>query len=377
MGFRGFALAGYASNGEKAVEQVKALQPDLVVTDLEMPVMDGLTAIPLMRAAKPNLKIIVCSALTDKGARISLDALARGAHDYILKPTSVGNSNTNFLEQFKEDFYHKIKWLMGLSKPIVDHKFMDKPDTKLSISNQEPSNTTISHKPVVAPLTPDPLVKPGLMTERQAAPLAKPFIRTRTLTPLIKAIAVGSSTGGPAALQTMLKPFTKLVVPMFITQHMPKLFTAVMAEHIRNNTGLDCVEAEDYMAVKAGRIHIAPGGMHMVVHGSVESQMIRTNEDPPENFCRPSVEPMLRSLISIYKQNLLVIILTGMGNDGSIACELAQREGAIIIAQNEETSTVWGMPGAVVRKGLAEVELAPADIFNWISRNCLLASHVG
>ncbi|WP_231889403.1 CheB methylesterase domain-containing protein, partial [Tistrella mobilis] len=177
-----------------------------------------------------------------------------------------------------------------------------------------------------------------------------------------KALAVGSSTGGPQALFTLFGALGPALqrIPVFITQHMPATFTTILAEHLARASGLPCVEAEDGMPVKAGRIHVARGDWHMVPTEAAGGAVIRINQDAPENFCRPAVDPMLRGLAKIYGRNLLTVILTGMGSDGQRGGEHVVQAGGVVMAQDEASSVVWGMPGAAAQAGLCSAVL-PLD----------------
>ena len=182
-----------------------------------------------------------------------------------------------------------------------------------------------------------------------------------------KVIAIGSSTGGPQALFKLLQGLPKTQkLPIVLTQHMPPTFTRILAEHITRSTGWDCLEVTDGTPVVPGRVHLAPGDHHMRVTGDAAAPILRLDQGPPENFCRPSVDPMLRSVIDVWGGNALAVILTGMGHDGQKGCEALVAAGGTVIAQDEPTSVVWGMPGAVARAGLCTAILPLGDIAGWI-----------
>ena len=298
-----------------------------------MPVMDGLTALPKILEVKPEAKVIMNSTLTRANADISLRALAMGAADYLTKPSS--SQELRSAEAFSRELTEKVKALGAASR------------------GQAPS-------PAVAP------------RERSAkpAPAAAPIsLRGRTAAQPPAAIAIGSSTGGPQAL---FKVFAGLGAappqPIFITQHMPPTFTTLLAEHISRQTGISCHEPEDGEAVAGGRIYLAPGDRHMLVRSGGEGVVIRLSDGPQENFCRPAVDPMLRSLAKVYGARLLVAILTGMGADGREGGRSVVEAGGTIIAQDEESSVVWGMPGAVATAGLCSAVLPLPEIAPYISK---------
>ena len=202
-----------------------------------------------------------------------------------------------------------------------------------------------------------------------AAPTARPVPRAGGSSIPPKAIAVGSSTGGPQAL---LKLFGDLggglAQPIFVTQHMPRTFTALLAENVQRNTAFTAGEGRDGEVARGGHVYIAPGDYHMEITGMPNEPVIRTNQNPPENFCRPAVDPMLRSLTKVYGGGLLVIVLTGMGSDGKNGCEDVVAAGGSVIAQDEDSSVVWGMPGAVSNAGLCSAVLPLTEIAPYVRK---------
>ncbi len=316
-------VVGTTINGDEAVKNVKRLDPDIIILDIEMPVMDGLTALPLLLKEKPNVRILICSTLSERGAEVSIKALSLGAADYILKP---GGDAIVSASEFQENL---VKSVRSLSLRL--------------------KRTTGPHG---------------------ASPARKPEIRLRANSMILppRIIAIGSSTGGPKVLMDVMADLSGLPVPVVITQHMPKSFTAMLAQHITQNCGLPCHEGAQGDALKPGHAYVAPGGYHMAFHKSGDNVLIQLNEDAPENYCRPSVNPMLRSLIPIYGERILVIMLTGMGNDGSQLCADVVKHGGCVIAQDEATSTVWGMPGAVATAGLCSAVLPANEISGWVKR---------
>ena len=316
-----------ASNGKNAVEAVKKHNLDVVVLDIEMPVMDGLPAIPLILAAKPKLKIVMSSTLTEANATVSLKALAAGASDYVAKPTS--GSDIHGSDDFKRELIIKVLTLGGAVKPsLAAEEIMPGTKRPAPLFKTQPGQPISLHKPSAVPS---------------------------------RAIAIGSSTGGPQALVEVIGGLDKsLPQPIFITQHMPATFTKILAEHIARESGRLVYEAKDGQQVKPGEIYIAPGDYHMLVHGEGDNLNIRLTQTERENYCRPSVEPMLRSLIDIYGPALLTVILTGMGHDGLSGCRSCVEAGGTVIGQDEASSIVWGMPGAVAEAGVCAA-IKPLD----------------
>ncbi|HEY4134982.1 MAG TPA: chemotaxis response regulator protein-glutamate methylesterase [Alphaproteobacteria bacterium] len=321
-----------ASNGQAAIQMLRKHDIQVAILDIEMPVMDGLSALPQLLEIDPDLKVIVASTLTQRNAEISMKALDLGATDYLPKPTSPREINAD--GSFHRELLGKI------------HSLANRPRLR-------PRRLV----PVSAPSPHAPAPRPTLAK--------RPVVLRKAPTAMAGALAIGSSTGGPQALFTLLRSLPKtLTVPVFITQHMPKLFTAILAQHITRNCGQVCNEGVDGESVEAGRIYLAPGDRHMLIEPKGGRMVVRLTDDPPENFCRPSVDPMLRSLSALYGPKLLGVILTGMGSDGLAGARQLTAAGGHLIAQDEASSVVWGMPGAVAMAGLCSAvlplpELAP------------------
>ncbi len=295
-----------AANGQAAVDELRRTPVDVLVLDIEMPVMDGMTALPLLLRADPGLKVIMASTLTTRGADIAMRALRLGAADYVPKPSAVQGD-----DMFRRELLEKVKGL-----------------ARLRHRAKAPVRET-----------------PGLRLH--APPVMPPRL-----------LAVGSSTGGPQALFTLVQGLgATLNVPVVLTQHMPATFTPILAEHISKLGGMPCAEAQDGEALHAGRIYLAPGDRHLLVEQSRGGLQARITTDPPENFCRPSVDPMLRSAAAACEGRVLVAMLTGMGQDGLVGTRRVIEAGGGAVAQDEATSVVWGMPGAVAQAGLCHAVL--------------------
>jgi len=306
-----------ASNGELAIRELKRHTLDVVVLDIEMPVMDGLTALGHIAAEYPSVRVIMASTLTRRNAEISLKALQLGASDYVAKPeTGLAGA-----EEFRRELIAKVKAL---------------------------APRRARHAQVAAPALPGP------SSTRKAKP---------------QVLAIGASTGGPQALLQLFEALRGSVEqPILLTQHMPATFTALLAEQLGRAGARPCREGRDGEPVQAGHCYVAPGGWHMMVDRDGATPIIRLNQDPPVNFCRPAVDPMLRSAAKVYGSGVLAAILTGMGADGAKGCEAIAEAGGRFIVQDEATSVVWGMPGAAAATGLAESILPIDQVGPWIRR---------
>ncbi len=292
------------ANGQQALEAVLRERFDVAVLDIEMPVMDGMTALPLLLRADPGLRVVMASTLTTRGADIALQALRLGAADYVPKPSVAAIAD----DSFRRELLAKIKGLTRLRRRES------------------------------APATP-------------ARPPATGFRPAGREAPLL--LAVGSSTGGPQALFTLVQGLGSAVsVPVVITQHMPATFTPILAEHLTRLGGLPCAEARDTDELLPGRILLARGDRHLLVDGKPGALRARLSDGPAENFCRPSVDPMLRSAAASCGGRVLVVMLTGMGHDGREGTRAVVEAGGAALAQDEATSVVWGMPGAIAVAGL-------------------------
>lgn len=319
------------SDGQAAIDRLATAKPDVLVLDIEMPVKSGIDALPELLAANPKLKVLIVSSLTERNADISLAALRAGAADVLAKPTSSPESAAAFITEI----CHKVT---SLGAAVI------KSDTSArSISGRLPATTL---KRTSAAIT-----RPSTAPSIKAHPWRA-----------VTAIAIGSSTGGPQALVNVLENWVqaKVTQPIFITQHMPPVFTRSLATHLSRSSGVEAAEAVHGEVVQPGRIYVAPGDYHMQVRDRNGVITIELNQGPVVNFCRPSVDPMLESLAKVYGSSLATLILTGMGRDGQDGAAAASKVGGGVIVQDEATSVVWGMPGAVATAGLAN-EILPLE----------------
>lgn len=315
-------------NGQLAVNNLARYDVDVVVLDIEMPVMDGLTALPKLLEIDPTVKILISSTLSSRNAEISMRALEAGAADYIPKPTSTLDISGG--GDFRRELHDKVKSLGEVSR-----------------KQKGPSKKPQPVKSSASQASPPPVKKPSAQIALRRPGLTKP-----------KILAVGSSTGGPQALFEFFKHINPNIdVPVVITQHMPPTFTVILAEHITRMTEWSCSEAKNGDELRAGHIYLAPGDFHMLVVNKDGKNVIAVNQDPQENFCRPAVDPMLRSLVKVFAGNVFATILTGMGSDGLKGAQVVVDAGGTVVAQDENSSVVWGMPGAVAVAGICSAVL--------------------
>ncbi|MFQ5472910.1 MAG: chemotaxis response regulator protein-glutamate methylesterase [Dehalococcoidia bacterium] len=311
-------VVGVAANGKIALDKISQLNPDLVTLDIEMPVMDGLRTLAEIRRERPALPVIMFSTLTERGASATLDALALGATDYVTKPSNTGTLAAS-LEQVRAELLPKVRCL-GL-RVVPTGKHHARASTR------------------IAPM-------------RRSARLTRPDV-----------VAIGVSTGGPNALAEVVPSLPgDLEAPVLIVQHMPPMFTRLLAERLNEVSEVEVEEAYDGAIVTNGRVWIAPGGHHMTVTREGTDVCVRLNQDPLENWCRPAVDVLFRSIIDVYGSPVLAVVLTGMGQDGLRGCEGIVEAGGEVLIQDEATSVVWGMPGAVSAAGLARRALPIAEI---------------
>lgn len=315
-----------ASNGEMALASLRRHPADVVVLDIEMPIMDGLAALPLILAEWPHVKVIIASSLTRRNTSVSMRALQLGASDCVGKPEAGNNNYTT--EDFNRDLIARVRALGAAAKE--------------SAVRSPPAKS--APPPLRAPASPGAGLKPEI-------------------------VAIGGSTGAPPVLIRLFESLKgRVTQPIVLTQHMPPVFTALLAEQLARAGGRPCAEGRDGEAIEPGRAYIAPGGWHMVVERHGGQPVIRLNQDPPENFCRPAVDPLFRSLAQAYGRGVLAIVLTGMGCDGARGCEAIAKAGGRFAVQDEATSAVWGMPGAAAKTGLAERVLPVTGLAQYIAQ---------
>jgi two-component system chemotaxis response regulator CheB len=317
-------VVGTAVNGRIAVSKLDQLRPDLVTMDIEMPEMNGIEAVRAIRAGQggqpwSRVPIVMFSTLTERGASATLDALSAGANEYVTKPANVGSVGQS-MESVREQLIPKIKALTG--RPV-----------------------TIGPARTAAPPPPP----------RASAPRTGPGKKPAVL-------VIGSSTGGPEALARVLPQLpASLPVPVLLVQHMPPVFTRQFAQRLDRLCALRVVEASDGVPLAPGTVHLAPGDHHLVVRANGRSAMTTgLTQGPPENFCRPAVDPLFRSAVTAFDGAVLAVVLTGMGSDGRNGAGEIRAAGGTVVVQDQASSVVWGMPGAISQAGFAD-EVLPLD----------------
>lgn len=309
-------VAGAAADGRIALQKIEQVNPDILTLDVEMPVMDGLETLRQLRKTHRRLPVIMFSTLTERGASATMDALALGASDYVTKPANVGSAAAA-LEKIRAELIPKIR-----------------------AHGPQPANSA---------------ARPFTLTPEQMAQLPFSVSAPRPATSRVEVVAIGTSTGGPNALGDLVPLLPpNFPVPVVIVQHMPPIFTKFLADRLSSKSQITVVEASNHEELLPGNAYIAPGDFHMMVERSKDGVRIRTQQEQPENSCRPAVDVLFRSVAEVYRGDALAVIMTGMGQDGLRGCGRIREAGGQILAQDEATSVVWGMPGYVANAGLAD-----------------------
>ena len=361
-------VEGVASvaNGKMAITALEKQDVDIIILDIEMPIMNGMEALPKLLEVDPKVQIVIYSTLTTKNADISLKALANGAADYINKPSSSREISGG--DRFKQELLDKIKALGKAHRHMSGRR---SPASALAKITPKVTSKTPPKTPSKTSLKTPSKTPSKTIANRKVLVEERIVLREKAGNSLIPdAIAIGSSTGGPQALFEFLGSLSKSNVkqPIFITQHMPATFTKILAGHIARITGRDAKEAVDGEIVKKGVIYVAPGDFHMVIKVEGTDIVLRLLQTPPLNFCRPSVDPMFESIAKVYGKKVLAIVLTGMGNDGTNGAGCIAHAGGFVIAQDEATSVVWGMPGSVARAGVCSAILPIKKIAPYVDK---------
>ncbi len=345
----GIRVVGAAVNGKEALLKIRSLRPHLVIMDVEMPEMDGLQTLDQIRKQRLKVGVIMFSTLTSKGATTTLDALSKGAFDFVPKPTGAGAFGES-VKRIKLELIPKIKAYGEtlktarrplLKKPVINaRKTAPARPVQRTVLKQSPGQDKMARRPA-APVT---------ATARRAG--FKP-----------EAVVIGVSTGGPNALNEVIPRFPAgFNLPVLLVQHMPPVFTTQLARRLDSKSALRVMEATDRQPVVPGTVYLAPGDYHMKVVKDGRNKIIRLTQEPPENSCRPAVDVLFRSAADVYGGRCIGVIMTGMGQDGLVGARLLKQKGAMIIAQDKDSSVVWGMPKFVAEEGLADRICALADI---------------
>lgn len=316
----GIEVAGTAASGSIALQRIPQLSPDLVTLDIEMPEMDGVETLRRIRRCYPALRVVMCSTLTERGAAITMEALASGASDYVAKRGNQGGF-ADRTSPFRQELVAKIK---QFTAPCA------------AGTERVPSR-------LLAPVFSAPRLAP-VRSERQI-------------------VAIGVSTGGPSALAELISALpASFDLPIVVVQHMPPLFTRLLAERLNSHSALPVREAADGCRVEKGHVYIAPGDHHMIVAPGPGGMQIKLHQGLPENSCRPAVDVLFRSVAEAYGAGSVSVVLTGMGQDGLRGVRILKERGAFVLAQDEASSVVWGMPGFVARAGLADKVVALRNV---------------
>lgn len=307
-----FEVVATAANGKIAVSKLTQVQPDVITLDVEMPEMDGIATLRAMRDAGLMKPTVMFSTLTERGAAATLDAMQLGAADYVTKPSNTGSFDTA-RDRVRDELLPKLRALGRRTVP------------------------------------------------QSIAARVRPAVKTGTAR--CEVLAIGCSTGGPNALSSLFESLpADFHAPVLVTQHMPPVFTGLLAKRLDSLSHLTVLEAEHGMDVRPGHVYVAPGDHHMVTVRRGETVVIHLNQEPPENSCRPAVDPMFRSVARVYGARALGVILTGMGQDGLVGAQWLREAGAEVFVQDAASSVVWGMPGAVAEAGLADAVLPLEDL---------------
>ncbi len=313
-------VVGAAANGAIALQRIPQLNPDVLTLDIEMPEMGGIEMLRHVRRDYPRLRVIMFSTLTQRGVAVTLEALSLGADDYVTKASNESSLDRSMV-RLREELLPKIKQFFRMPHTMQG---------QVSMPSRPP------HRPMVSTKSLGTNIRP-------------------------KAILIGVSTGGPTALGEILPQIpAEFPVPILVVQHMPPLFTRLLAERLHSTCRLAVREACHGEPVRAGRIFIAPGNFHMKTATSSSGVHVLLDQSPPLNSCRPAVDALFASCGNAYGGAVIAVILTGMGQDGLRGTEILKAQGASVFAQDEATSVVWGMPGAVVNAGLAD-RVLPLD----------------
>jgi two-component system chemotaxis response regulator CheB len=307
-------VATTATNGTDALDALRLQQIDVVLLDIDMPVMDGLTALPLICQRFPHVRVLITSALTRQSASVTMRALALGAVDYVHKPSTRGNGVFE-AEAAAAGIIAKIRAVAPAASGIAVDK-SERPDP--------------AGAPAIASVIPVAEFEPQVL-------------------------AMAASTGGPNALAAVIAALPRdFPLPVLVTQHMPPIFTTMFAQRLARESLLECAEARDGEVIRRGRVYVAPGDRHLMVvsSGVMRVPTIHVSNDPPEHHCRPAANPMFRTAAQAFPGGVLAVVLTGMGDDGREGCEAVAASGGKVVVQDEQTSVVWGMPGSVVSSGI-------------------------
>jgi len=357
-----------AVHGQDALDALRHTAADVVLLDLEMPVMDGLAALPRILECAPETRVVMISSLTHEGASITMRALALGAVDFIHKPQA--KEGVQGLQMLADQLVAKVR---AVGRGRVGHRAIDRGhdhDIAAGIAESRATQDTGGD------------VRGARASDRAVRETATPFasrVTSSVMTPPRaypppsepRLLAIAASTGGPNALAELVRVLpVDFPLPILVTQHMPPIFTHMLAQRLSREGVLACDEARDGDVVMAGRIYIAPGDRHLIVTRSADAPVIRLVHGEPENHCRPSADPMFRSVAQVYGAGGIAMVLTGMGDDGRRGCEAVAAMGGRVLVQDEASSVVWGMPGSVVDAGVPCIVLPLSGLVSHVTSLC-------
>lgn len=315
-------VVGEAANGRIALQKIAQLSPDLVTLDVEMPEMDGLSTLREIRRMNPRLSVIMFSSHTERGASDTLEALHLGASDYVTKPNSAAGK--------------------GSAQQRIEESLIPKIRALCRVGGGAPASSRSA--------TPAPALKPFMMRALGSAPRAD-------------IVAIALSTGGPTALGAVLSALpSDFAAPIVLVQHMPSMFTRLLAERLNNQTALNVVEATDGAVIMPGTVYVAPGDFHLQVKKGSSRVVTALTADPPEHSHRPAADVLFRSVAGVFGSRALAMVLTGMGEDGLNGSQAIARAGGRVLVQDEATSVVWEMPGRIAQAGIADGVLPIGDM---------------
>lgn len=356
-------VAGTFRSGREIIEALPMLQPRIILLDLDMPDMDGLTALPLILSKSPGTRVIVVSSLSVHGAEMTMRCLMKGATDYLPKPSNHREVSTS--ADFRQALIAKVLAVGGIRAAMRQQQV---PPTPRPTPAPAPASSsalfarTSSAGRVVARPAPSPasVAVPAAAHPGRVSAGARPLEKTRP-----KVIVIGASTGGPQALVSLLSHMPRVAsrIPIVIAQHMPPIFGAIFASHLKQHVGLPACEAAEGKPLKAGAIYLAPGGCHTVIRRQSDGQMILTMlPSEARGPWRPSIDLLFASAADCFGADALAIALTGMGRDGTSGAQDLIQRGANVIVQDEPSSVVWGIPGSIAEAGLAAAQLPPEKL---------------
>lgn len=355
-----FEVVGTAANGKLALPKVSLLRPDAITLDIEMPEMDGLSTIPHIRRINPRVPIIMFSTLSKPGASATLDALSAGATDFCTKPTQIGGLEEG-VAMIRRELLPKVKALCaaivgGRPSSMLGATLRPAATTSSLFRATPPRDGAAPSHPHVAPVSALSSA-PAAGTARVVGPPSR-----------VEAVVVAVSTGGPTALRAVWDQLpATLGVPVLVVQHMPPMFTTLLAQRLNDVGHLPVGEGVNGAVVQPGKAWLAPGDHHMTVRREGTNVKLHLDQGPPENSCRPAADPLFRSAVQVWGKGVLAVVLTGMGADGLHGAEAVVAAGGRVLAQDEATSVVWGMPGQVVQAGLADQVVPLSEVAATIS----------